>query len=183
MDILRLPYDPVDAESEKEHRYSMVVICDREDSTEDKVDLWMSNKSDKELLAWADFSDYGYLEGYTDGEYTVPCFEMETKTSLRDILTEQGLKEPFNSQTHDFDRFAPVYADDVIQGTFIRCDEKGTEAAAATAIALNETAMLEEPVVKRVVADSTFAFLIVDETAHEILFMGRVSDPKYEKKE
>lgn len=183
VDILRLPYDPVDGESEKEHRYSMVVICDREDSTEDKVDLWMSNKSDKELLAWADFSDYGYLEGYTDGEYTVPCFEMETKTSLRDVLMEQGLEEPFNSQTHDFDRFAPVYADDVIQGTFIRCDEKGTEAAAATAIVLNETAMLEEPVVKRVVADSTFAFLIVDETAHEILFMGRVSDPKYEKKE
>ncbi len=179
VDILRLPYIPADPDSAEEHRYSMVVICDREENTADKVDLWMNSKSDKELLQWADFSGYGGLSGYSEGSYVVPCFEMKTAVSLRTVLEGQGLTAPFDPASQDFSGFGPLVIDDVLQGTFIRCDEKGTEAAAATAIIMNETALPEEPVVKWVIADSTFAFLIVDETAGEILFQGRVANPEY----
>jgi serpin B len=58
---------------------------------------------------------------------------------------------------------------------FIRLDETGTEAAAATAVVIGVTSMPAEPVTLKV--DRPFLFAIQDKPTGEILFLGRVANP------
>ena len=60
----------------------------------------------------------------------------------------------------------------VIHEAFVKVDEKGTEAAAATALGISATS-----VPPRVAIDRSFVFLIVHEETGLILFAGRVVDP------
>ena len=71
--------------------------------------------------------------------------------------------------------------DDVIHEAFVAVDEEGTEAAAATAVVMVETESEkmdapEKPKLFR--ADHPFLFLIRHNPTGEILFMGRVVDPR-----
>jgi serpin B len=54
-------------------------------------------------------------------------------------------------------------------------DEAGTEAAAATAVIMRETAVPDQPV--EVTIDRPFIFLIRDIETGAILFVGRVLNP------
>ena len=69
--------------------------------------------------------------------------------------------------------------DEVIHQAFVDVDEEGTEAAAATAVAMVAGALQEEPPpIKIFKADHPFIFLIQDRETGSILFVGRVSDPR-----
>jgi serpin B len=63
----------------------------------------------------------------------------------------------------------------VIHKAFVSVDEAGTEAAAATAVIMKETAMPGQPV--EVTIDRPFIFLIRDIETGAILFVGRVLNP------
>ena len=69
----------------------------------------------------------------------------------------------------------PLEIADVLHQAFIAVDEKGTEAAAATAVVMRATAAPSDQVSLRV--DRPFLYLIQDTETGAILFMGRVSDP------
>ncbi|MBQ7534841.1 MAG: leucine-rich repeat protein [Stomatobaculum sp.] len=180
IDILRLPYDRTDEQSDSEHEYAMYIICDAVDSENNGVDQYIGSMTDEELAEVLDFNDYDGLEGYTSVDWTVPCFEMEYRRTLKKDLLKLGMTECFDPQTECFRKFAPVYIDEVIQKCFVRADETGTEAAAATAIVMNKWSMMEFRRPKHIVADHEFAFAIKDETSGEILFLGRVGNPTYE---
>ena len=64
---------------------------------------------------------------------------------------------------------------DVIHKAFVAVDEAGTEAAAATAVIMNEAAITEPPV--PVTIDRPFIFLIRDIETGAVLFVGRVLNP------
>ena len=65
-----------------------------------------------------------------------------------------------------------LYIDAVVHKTFLKVDEKGTEAAAATGIVVNTERDHWE-----FRADHPFLFLIRDKPTGAILFMGRFSEP------
>ncbi|MGQ9583566.1 MAG: serpin family protein [Thermoplasmatota archaeon] len=65
----------------------------------------------------------------------------------------------------------------VIHQTFVSVDEKGTEAAAAAAVAVELKAEPVEPPVPMFRADHLFIFLIQHRETVDILFMGKVVDP------
>lgn len=67
--------------------------------------------------------------------------------------------------------------DAVIHKTFIDVDELGTEAAAATAIAMFGSAPSYPPKFEMVV-DRPFLYAICDSETGTILFMGTVNDPR-----
>jgi len=68
--------------------------------------------------------------------------------------------------------------DDVCHKTFIKVDELGTEAAAATAVYMRVgKSMAPPPRPKRFVADRPFLFVIHDTSGGRILFVGRVANP------
>ena len=65
----------------------------------------------------------------------------------------------------------------VVHKAFISVDEAGTEAAAATAIAVGTTRAVapnEEPI--EVTIDRPFVFLIQDRATHSLLFVGRITE-------
>ena len=109
---------------------------------------------------------------------TMPKFNYESKVYLKEILSEMGMPVAFTTRA-DFSGIAGpqrnLWIDNVIHQSFVDVDEAGTEAAAATAVVMVESAMPEEPV--EVTIDRPFVFLIRDIETNSILFVGRVLDP------
>lgn len=71
----------------------------------------------------------------------------------------------------------PLMVSRVTQKTFLRMDEKGTEAVAVTGIEVVATGLrIEKPPVFR--ADHPFFLVIREKTSGAILFMGRIVAPK-----
>lgn len=107
----------------------------------------------------------------------LPKFKFRSKALLKDVLGELGMPLAFTGDA-DFSgmtRQERLEIADVIHEGFIALDEKGTEAAAATAVVMRATAAPAEPVELRI--DRPFLFLIQDQATGAILFMGRVLDP------
>jgi serpin B len=68
---------------------------------------------------------------------------------------------------------------EVFHKTFLALDEKGTEAAEATAVAMAlGAAMIERPKPVRVSVDHPFLFAIQHRASGACLFLGRVMDPR-----
>lgn len=68
-----------------------------------------------------------------------------------------------------------LFITDIIQKTKIKVEEKGIEAAAATAIMMEESCALEEPEVKEFIADRPFKYMILtDSEDPELLFYGQL---------
>jgi serpin B len=70
-----------------------------------------------------------------------------------------------------------LYISAALHKAYIDVNEKGTEAAAATAVAVKRMAVRIEEPPREFRADHPFLFLIRDATSGSILFMGRVSEP------
>ena len=64
---------------------------------------------------------------------------------------------------------------DVLHQAFIKVNEAGTEAAAATAVIVGETGI--PPQGPDINLDRPFIYLIQDRPTGQILFVGRVVDP------
>jgi serpin B len=98
---------------------------------------------------------------------------------LQKPLSALGMKLPFTPSA-DFTNISPdtkdpLFISGVVHKAFVKVDEKGTEAAAATAV----VAPLGGPPAKATdfIADRPFVFLIVDRATGLILFVGRVASP------
>lgn len=93
-------------------------------------------------------------------------------------MKSQRLTAPF-SPSNDFSAIADkqVFVGQAIQKTYIKVDEKGAEASAATGIAMPTGAPMEPE--KKIVfnANRPFAYAIVDMN-NIPFFMGVVNDPR-----
>ncbi len=105
---------------------------------------------------------------------------------LSDALKTLGMSNAFDPSRANFDGIVPIallqekpYISKVFQKTFVDVDEAGTEAAAATAIAVTgiTSATIGPPVVT-VRVDRPFLFAIQHRASGACLFLGRVSDPQ-----
>ncbi len=113
------------------------------------------------------------LKDRSEIEVHIPRFEFESRFELPEHLIALGMTDAFGSA--DFSGMAsqsPGSIDHVSHKAFVKVNEEGTEAVAATA----ETMVpLSGPPV--FYADEPFLFLIRDVTRGTILFMGRVENP------
>lgn len=111
---------------------------------------------------------------------TLPKFQFTSSYSLADTLKGMGLPAAFAAGVADLsgmDGTKDLYISQVYHKAFVAVDEKGTEAAAATAVVVElASAMLQDEVVPLVV-DRPFVFFIYDHATGSILFAGRVVDP------
>lgn len=110
----------------------------------------------------------------------MPRFSFRTTLSLGDVLRGLGLHSLFDPDAADFSGISPraegLAVGDLLHQSWIRVDEQGTEAAAASAMDLLGEAIEEEPPIAFVV-DRPFLFLIRDHVSKAVLFQGRVADP------
>lgn len=111
-----------------------------------------------------------------DVDLTLPKFEYDADLDLTTTLADMGMPAAFGGEA-DFSGMTgdrSLYISDVVHKAFIAVDEEGTEAAAATAVAVAESAMALNPTVA---VDHPFIFIIRDDQTGTILFLGRVLDP------
>ncbi len=111
----------------------------------------------------------------------LPRFEMTVPTTLNDPLKAMGMTLAFDPREADLTGISTaeprLYISDVLHKAFVKVDERGTEAAAATAVIVAAgSAQMEEPPTFR--ADHPFLFAIRHEGTGTLLFLGRVMDPR-----
>jgi serpin B len=113
-------------------------------------------------------------------EIYIPKFELKYENKdIKTILSQMGMGVAYNSATALFPHIANnanFYIARSTQKTYIRIDEKGTEAAAVSEQGLMDIAGLPSgPAVFR--ADRPFLFVIQENSTGTILFMGKIGNP------
>lgn len=111
-------------------------------------------------------------------ELALPKFKFQSNTSLKNTFVNAGYSELFQAGTLDnlLSNSKTLGISEVIQATAINVDEKGTEAAAATAVGSVETFM-DNLVAKKFKATHPFVFVIRNSKSGEVYFLGRVLNP------
>ncbi|MFA5032048.1 MAG: serpin family protein [bacterium] len=108
-----------------------------------------------------------------------PKFKMTSEFSLAEVLKSMGMSDAFSLPPADFsgmNKKKELFISAVIHKAFVDVNEKGTEAAAATAVVMTKCSMptQQTPVFR---ADHPFIFLIRDTRSGSILFIGRLTNP------
>ena len=110
----------------------------------------------------------------------VPKFDFDSEHDLSKTLPFLGMGAAFDPARADFSGIAPqLYVGAAMQKANVTVDEAGTEAAAATFVAMLASAMPgpPPPPPRPFVADKPFLFLIRETRTGLILFLGRVCKP------
>lgn len=121
---------------------------------------------------------FGLFEALGDasGDLRMPRFEYESEVQLSEALADLGMPVAFESGA-DFGGMVEgggsPWIDEVFHKTFVSVDEEGTEAAAATAVVMTESAPSQS---FDLTFDRPFLFCIRDRPTDAVLFLGRVVD-------
>ncbi len=109
---------------------------------------------------------------------SMPRFDFESQLNLTEILPGMGMPDAFDSGLADFggiNKGGGLFISAALHRATIAVDEKGTEATAATAIAMAASAPATPPL--HLTIDRPFIFTIVERETGTILFLGRVMNP------
>lgn len=111
---------------------------------------------------------------------SLPLFDFEYKTSLKEDLEKLGIVDAF-SPNADFSNMSdkPLKVDDVLHKANIKVSEKGVKAAAATVIIMKDNAALitEPKEIRYLNFNKPFMFVIRDSKTDEVWFVGEVCEP------
>jgi serpin B len=156
--VLELPYGG--------EAYAMTVVLPEEGTAPQDV------AADLDPAAWSALA--GAL-AEAEADVALPKFELEWQRTLNEDLRALGMEDAFLPGAADFTRMVPaggIWVDQVLQKSFVKVDEAGTEAAAVTGVIVTDSA---GPVPFR--ADRPFLFAIRERLSGTLLFLGIVDDP------
>jgi serpin B len=114
-------------------------------------------------------------------DLAMPKFELRYEDSLKDDLENLGMKLAFDPDNADFSAMNAayeknLYITDVKHKTFIKVDEKGTEASAATSVEVGTTSLPMPN--KEVTFDKPFIYGIVEMKTGLPVFLGILENPE-----
>ncbi len=174
--VLEMPY--------KGGELAMVLIVPRSETRLPAVEKALSQAS---VAGWIDLLEKRAVHVH------VPTFKMATEYEVGPALRALGMRRAFLSpgpggaqfegMTLDEAPSRKLYIGQVIHKAFVEVNEKGTEAAAATAVATLAASAppigpAAQPFTPTFRADRPFLFLIRDRKTGTVLFIGRVNDPR-----
>ncbi|MFT6400000.1 MAG: serpin B [Bradymonadia bacterium] len=107
----------------------------------------------------------------------LPKFRFDYATELVPALQALGIHAAFSTGA-DFSGISetPMHIGKVLHRTFVDVSEQGTEAAAVTAVVMDDSESIEEPPIPFIV-DRPFVSVIRDTATGAILFVGQITDP------
>jgi len=165
---LELPYS--------ENKGSMVILLPRADSTG-------VYKALPELVAGLNVVNLeSLLSGLTSRpmvDMMIPKWKQKSSANLVGVFQGLGMKMPFIGQA-DFSRMSAsnLSIGAIIHEAVVDVSEKGTKAAASTAVVSKATsAMIEPEDIVRFYANRPFIYIIRDQKTGSILFMGQMMQP------
>jgi serpin B len=162
--MLSLPYEG--------HELSMLILLPKKADglpelekslTAAKVDEWIGKLKSHEV------------------DVTLPKFKFESAFKLNESLQALGMRRAFDPNAADFSGMTEegkLFLSSALHKAFVDVHEKGTEAAAATALSFK---LASAPIAKPKAvfrADRPFAFAIRENATGSVLFVGRVVDPQ-----
>ncbi|CDW60539.1 Serpin domain containing protein [Trichuris trichiura] len=108
-------------------------------------------------------------------EVDIPKFKLEHDLKLKEVLRRLGLTDMFDPGLANFSKITgrrDLYVSEAFHKAFIEVNEKGSEAAAATAVVMALGSSLVRIPPPKFTADHPFLFAIVDRSNGIILFIG-----------
>lgn len=110
----------------------------------------------------------------------LPEFKLEYNAeAVKDTLKSMGIRQAFDGATADFSGMSDVsqgnlYIGSIIHKTYIEVNQKGTKAAAVTAVIVECTSAAIEQKYYEVYLDRPFLYAIIDDATGIPVFMGAV---------
>jgi serpin B len=148
------------------HGYSMTILLPKEGVTVDQLIAQMTpEKWDAWMGAFVERETY----------FAMPKLTLEYDASLKGVLAALGMPIAFGDQA-DFSNMVDsfrVYIDDVLHKTFLKVDERGTEAAAVTAVVIMPTCL------SGIFVNRPYVMAIREKESGTIVFLGRIAAPEW----
>jgi serpin B len=161
LQILSLPY--------RGRALSFIVLLP---PTPDSLAILEKNLTAPQLAAW--LAQLGSPPD--DLRVSLPKFMLTEKYRLAKNLQALGMIDAFtNADFSGMDGNRDLVISAVIHQAYLDVNERGTEAAAATAVVIGPGGPPPQPIL--FVADHPFLFLIRDNATGSILFLGRLANP------
>ena len=112
---------------------------------------------------------------------SIPKFETEYDVEMSTVLAGMGMPDAFSGAAADFSKLGEstagnIFISRVLHKTFIRVDERGTKAGAATVVEMNDEAALEIEDPKQVFLDRPFVYMLIDCETNLPFFIGTMMD-------
>lgn len=160
-EMLELPYGS--------GKFSMIVFLPGEKTT---VNQMIAMLYPGNMKIWLD-----QMEGW-EKKVFMPKFEFKYDNSLNDELQALGMTDAFSPNNANFKGITDeqqIYISEVKHKSYIKVDEKGTEAAAVTGITFETTSVGISDIFA---VDHPFVFAIKEKDTNAILFIGKVTNPQ-----
>ena len=158
--VIDLPY--------KGETMSMTIILPKESNSISKLSAALNVK----LFT-------SYIKSLEEQEVNIylPKFSFESEFHLESVLPIMGMVDAFYPGKADFTGMAnDVFIGGIIHKAVIEVNEKGSVAAAVTAVIIKTTSALKQDIFFN--ADHPFLIVIREKKTGSILFMGSVIEPK-----
>ena len=110
----------------------------------------------------------------------LPKFELEFSSKLNDILQKMGMVQVFDQSLADLTGMKEerdIYIGTVLQKTYLKVDEKGSEAAAITTVIVNTKSMPLNN--NKMIINRPFLFMLRNKKLpenYEMLFMAKIEE-------
>ncbi|SFE93047.1 serpin family protein [Sunxiuqinia elliptica] len=158
--LLELPYGG--------KKYSMLIFLPNDAYTINDI---IQQMNQEQLDEWVDNLHSRNLKVF------LPKFEFKYENSLVDNLQTLGMTDAFSPSSANFAGISDqsgLSISEVKHKTYIKVDEKGTEAAAVTAVTVEVTSVGPDPVFN---INRPFVFAIREKDTNAMLFLGKVNNP------
>jgi len=160
---LSLPYRP----SNDGHRYALRILLPHEGVSADDV---LMSLSYEQLQLCIDSSSMHKVD------LTLPKIELRYSRVLNDDYLALGMQQPFHCPLADFSGMSdsPLCLGMIKQDSYLRIDEKDTEAAAVTTVMVRSMAMPHPEETIEFVVNRPYLLMLQDVDSGLILFMGKI---------
>ncbi|XP_053286061.1 leukocyte elastase inhibitor [Pleuronectes platessa] len=171
LQILELPF--------VEEELSMFILLP-EQST-DGSDPLLKLEMELTLERLNEWTDRKNMDVQSDIHVHLPKFKLEEEYKLKEPLSELGMTDVFCPSKADLSGMnsgRDLFLSEVVHKAFMEVNEEGTEAAAATAVAVAGSCGPSVHKDLLFTADHPFLFFIRHNNTKSILFLGRFSSPQ-----
>ncbi|RLD62221.1 MAG: serpin family protein [Bacteroidetes bacterium] len=153
-----------------DEKFSMLIMLPKQDKTTNDI---INELNDNNWNTWIN-----NFEKTNDINVIIPKFKFKYDKILNDVLKNMGMEIAFMGGA-DFAKINPsesLSISKVIHKTYVDVNEDGTEAAAVTAVLLDNCV----GPANIFNANKPFIFAIKEKSTNSILFIGKLANPDYE---
>lgn len=150
-------------------QFSMTILLPNGETTVSEITGQLSHDS---LQVWLSKANL------ISTQLEMPRFRMDWKNDLVGALSKMGMSVAFFASAsfpNFFEDSPPLYISRVVHGTFVDVTEDGTEAAAATVVAMGVLSAIPTPYLLQI--NRPFIFIIRERHTQAVLFVGQLMDP------